>query len=94
MSVKNIREEKIIFSKGDIQDGVLRDFRMIYPGALEVYLVLRAYSSNASRIAKVPISKIRKATGFQFNRILDIHKSRLNNNFLKIYILYQINPKS
>ena len=71
MSIKSIRTEVIILPKGDIQDGVLRDFHKIHSGAFEVYLILCAYSSDSSGIAKVGVRTIMKSTGFGFKKILD-----------------------
>ena len=54
----------IIFTEEDIKEGTLAKFNKIWPGALEVFMVLMAFASKRTKVARITIGTIMDETGF------------------------------
>lgn len=60
----------ISFKDEEIKDGMLAEFSKIHSGALEVFLVLVAYASEKTKMARIAISAIMKKTGFSLTKVV------------------------
>ena len=58
------------FKEAGIKNGELAQFYEICPGALGLYMVLCAYASEKSKIAKVSIETIIEKTGFSLDKVV------------------------
>lgn len=54
----------IILTEEDIREGVLAKFNKVYPGSLQVFMVLMAYASKRTKVARITIKTVMDKTGF------------------------------
>lgn len=62
----------ITFKEEEIKDGILSEFNKIHRGAVDVFLVLIAYSSKRTKVARITIDIISEKTGFSLFKIVEI----------------------
>lgn len=54
----------IILTEEELRKGILAKFNKVWPGALEVFMVLMAYAPEKTRVARITIKTIMNETGF------------------------------
>lgn len=67
----------------EIKEGVLANFYRICPGAIEVFMVLSAYASEESKVAKISLKTLCKKTGFSLDKILRVLRRLKETNFIE-----------
>jgi len=60
------------FEEEGIKEGELVRFYDIHPAALQVYIVLNAYASEKTKIAKVTIKTICRKTGYSLGTVVKV----------------------
>lgn len=60
------------FREEGIKEGALVRFYDIHPSALQIYVVLMAYASEKTKIAKITIKTMCRKTGFSSNKVVGI----------------------
>jgi len=54
----------IIFTEKEIREDILAKFNKIWPGALEVFMVLMAFAPERTKVTRITIKTIMNKTGF------------------------------
>jgi len=67
-----MNKDSIEIPKKAVKEGLLSEFYEICPGALEVSLVLKAYSSEETKMARVGVRTICKHTGFSLSKVIRV----------------------
>ena len=62
----------ITFKEEEIKDGVLMEFNKICLGAIDVFVVLVAYASKRTKVARISIKIISEKTGFSSSKVVGI----------------------
>ena len=65
-------ENSIEIPKKAVKEGLLCGFYGICPGALEVSLVLKAYCSEETKMARVGVRTICEKTGFSISKVVRV----------------------
>lgn len=62
----------ITFKEEEIKDEILVKFNRIHRGAMDVFLVLIAYASKRTKVARITIDVISEKTGFSLFKVVEI----------------------
>ena len=68
----------------EIKDGLLSAFHEICPGALEIHMVLCAYASESTKIARVSIKTLCLKTGFSLGKVCSIIATMKAAEFIEV----------
>lgn len=73
----------ITFTEGEIKDGTLVEFNKICSGAIDVFVVLVAYASKRTKVARISIDLISEKTGFSTAKVAGILNRLKEAEFLE-----------
>lgn len=71
------------FKEKEIKEGTLAHFYRVCPGAIEVFMVLSAYASEETKVAKIPLETIREKTGFSIDKVLRVLRRLKETDFIE-----------
>lgn len=73
----------ITFKEEEVKDGTLAEFNKICLGAIDVFMVLIAYASKKTKVARMSIKLISEKTGFSTAKVVGIINRLKEADFLE-----------